>query len=312
MIDHDRLFKELITTFFWEFLELFLPEVLIYMERDTLTFLPQEIFTDVTSGNKREVDLLAQVKFQDQDSCFLIHLENQSSSEAEFTRRMFHYFARLDEKYRLPIYPVVIFSFDEPKRGENNEYLVLFPDREVLKFSFVSIQLNRLNWRDYLRNPSPIAAALMAKMQFSDGERARVKLECLRMIATLKLDPARTQLISGFVDSYLRLNEVEESQFQTELKSLGLVEEEQVMEIVTSWMEKGIERGIQQGIQQGIQSGEKTLVLRQLNRRLGAIPEDLTTEINNLSLEKIESLGEALLDFEKQEDLLNWLEVNRE
>jgi predicted transposase YdaD len=132
------------------------------------------------------------------------------------------------------------------------------------------------------------------------------------MIATLKLDPARTQLISGFVDSYLRLNEVEENQFQTELKSLGLVEEEQVMEIVTSWMEKGIERGIQQGIQQGIQSGEKNLVFRQLNRRLGAIPKNLTAEINNLSLEKIESLAEALLDFEKQEDLLNWLEVNRE
>ena len=308
MIDHDRLFKELITTFFWEFLELFLPEVLTYIERDTLTFLPQEIFTDVTSGNKREVDLLAQVKFQNQDTCFLIHLENQSTSETEFTRRMFHYFARLDEKYRLPIYPVVIFSFDEPKREENNEYLVLFPDREVLKFSFVGIQLNRLNWRDYLRNPSPIAAALMAKMQFSDPERPRVKLECLRMIATLKLDPARTQLISGFVDSYLRLNEVEENQFQTELKSLGLVEEEQVMEIVTSWMEKGIERGIQQGIQ----SGEKNLVLRLLNRRLGVITENLTAEINNLSLEKIESLAEALLDFEKQEDLLNWLEVNRE
>lgn len=89
---------------------------------------------------------------------------------------------------------------------------------------------------------------------------------------------------------------------------MGLVEKEQVMEIVTSWMEKGIERGIQQGIQ----SGEKNLVFRLLNRRLGAIPENLTTEINNLSLEKIESLGEALLDFEKQEDLLNWLEVNRE
>lgn len=36
MIDHARLFKELLTTFFVEFLELFLPEVLAYLERDSI------------------------------------------------------------------------------------------------------------------------------------------------------------------------------------------------------------------------------------------------------------------------------------
>lgn len=39
MIDHDRLFKELITTFFVEFLELFFPPVLTYLEQETLEFL---------------------------------------------------------------------------------------------------------------------------------------------------------------------------------------------------------------------------------------------------------------------------------
>jgi hypothetical protein len=58
-IDHDRLFKELLSTFFWEFLELFLPDVIEYMERDSISFLPEEVFTDVTSGERRKVDLLA-------------------------------------------------------------------------------------------------------------------------------------------------------------------------------------------------------------------------------------------------------------
>lgn len=118
MIDHDRLFKELIQTFFWEFIELFLPEVLDYVNKDSLTFLPEEIFTDVTSGDKRKIDLLAQVKFREQDTYFLIHLENQAYNQKEFERRMFHYFARLDAKYLLPIFPIVIFSYDEPKRPE--------------------------------------------------------------------------------------------------------------------------------------------------------------------------------------------------
>ncbi len=64
MIDHGRLFKELLSTFFWEFVELFLPKVAVYLERDSIFFLNQEVFTDVTSGERREVDLLAQVKFR--------------------------------------------------------------------------------------------------------------------------------------------------------------------------------------------------------------------------------------------------------
>ena len=47
-IDHDRLFKELLSTFFWEFLELFLPKVTEYVERNSIVFLSQEIFVDVT------------------------------------------------------------------------------------------------------------------------------------------------------------------------------------------------------------------------------------------------------------------------
>jgi hypothetical protein len=43
-----------------------------------------------------------------------------------------------------PIYPVVIFSFDEPKRAEPQNYCVTFGDLKVLEFQFVAIQLNRL------------------------------------------------------------------------------------------------------------------------------------------------------------------------
>jgi hypothetical protein len=39
MIDHDRLFKELLSTFFIEFIELFFPNVMTYLEPDSVTFL---------------------------------------------------------------------------------------------------------------------------------------------------------------------------------------------------------------------------------------------------------------------------------
>lgn len=64
MIDHDRLFKELLTTFFVEFLELFLPEVVTYLQCNSLEFLDKEIFTDVTAG-EYEADLVVKARFQE-------------------------------------------------------------------------------------------------------------------------------------------------------------------------------------------------------------------------------------------------------
>ncbi len=316
MIDHDRLFKELIQTFFWEFIELFLPEVLDYVAKDSLIFLPEEIFTDVTSGDKRKIDLLAQVQFREQDTYFLIHLENQAYNQKEFERRMFHYFARLDAKYLLPIFPIVIFSYDEPKRPEKSQYTVNFPNRKILEFNYIAIQLNNLNWRNFLNQPNPVAAALMAKMDFNPEERVRVKLECLRMLVTLQLNPAKIELISGFIDTYLKLNATEEQELDTELKQANLVEEEGIMEIVTSWMEKGIargieqgiERGIEQGIERGIEQGEQKIVKKLIKRRFNNVNFTLENRIDSLSVEQIENLADSIFDFQSLEDLINWLD----
>lgn len=67
MIDHEsalhtlreRLFKELLSTFFVEFLELFLPQVARLIDRDSVGFLPQEYFADLTTGETKVIDLLA-------------------------------------------------------------------------------------------------------------------------------------------------------------------------------------------------------------------------------------------------------------
>jgi len=241
-IDHDRLFKELISTFFIEFIDLFLPQVASDIDRKSIHFLPLEVFNDVTSGEKKEIDLLVKVKYRQQDTYFLIHVEAQSSTKKDFTKRMFKYFARLYEKYDLPVYPVVIFSFDEPKRAEPTNHQVTFPDLNVLDFNFASIQLNRLSWRDYLTQQNPVAAALMVKMNVAVEERPQVKAECLRLLTTLRLDPARMQMISGFVDTYLRLDTKEEQMFQSTIDTMELTQQEEVMEIMTSWEERKSEK----------------------------------------------------------------------
>ena len=59
-----------------------------------------------------------------------------------------------------------------------------------------------------------------------------------------------------------------------------------------------------------IQQGEAKVVLRQLKRRFGQLPPHITETIQKLAVEQLEDLGEALLDFETQADLINWLNQN--
>lgn len=300
MTDHDRLFKELLTTFFLDFLRLFLPDVAAYIEPDSIEFLDKEIFTDVTAGEKYEVDVIARAKFRGQDAFFLLHVEDQSSPQTRFARRMFFYSVHLDQKYDLPVYPIALFSYDAPRRLEPHRYQVAFPNKTVLTFDFDVIQLNRLDWQDYMNRPNPVAAALMAKMHIAPRDRPKVKAECLRLLATLRLDPARMQLISGFVDTYLRLNRQEQQVFQQEIAAIEPPEvREEAMQITTSWKEEGIEEGMMRVMQ------------RQLRHKFGELEPNLNERIEELSLERLGDLTEALLDFQSKEDLTAWLDRAR-
>lgn len=62
----------------------------------------------------------------------------------------------------------------------------------------------------------------------------------------------------------------------------------------------------QEGLQEGLQK-EQRLIIRQLNRRIGEIDSSLIQKVQELPVEKLEELEEALLDFTSVTDLETWL-----
>ncbi len=57
------------------------------------------------------------------------------------------------------------------------------------------------------------------------------------------------------------------------------------------------------------QEGEQQIILRQLTRRVGTLPNAIIAQVNALALEQLEALGDALLDFTTLDDLLHWLQA---
>ncbi len=290
-----------------EFLELFFPQVLDYLDLASLTPVDKEVVKQAKFGDKRTADVLMQARFRGTESFFLVHVENQAKADLRFGRRLLNYFVRLHERYGYPVYPIVVFSYDRPHTAAKGRYTVKFPDSTVLDFRYRVVQLNRLKWQDFLARPNPVAAALMSRMQVGEDERARVKAEAYRMLFGLALDDDKTQFVAAFVDTYLPLEEAEEGEFTRLVAGFAEVEREGVMKIMTSWEKRGLEQGLEQGREEGRLEGERKLILRQLSRRLGTLTAEQQAQITAFNSAGLEELGDNLFDFTTTDDLSNWL-----
>ncbi|MBE9184040.1 Rpn family recombination-promoting nuclease/putative transposase [Microcoleus sp. LEGE 07076] len=72
--------------------------------------------------------------------------------------------------------------------------------------------------------------------------------------------------------------------------------------------EAGIQEGREAGIQAGIKAGQRALILRLLERRVGAVNPDVVSRIGELSVEQLESLVEEVAGFSSLSDLMVWLD----
>jgi predicted transposase YdaD len=318
MIDHDQIFKQLLSAFFFEFIELFFPDLAAYLDRSSISFLDKELYSR-SDDRKVIADLVIKARCKGNDSFFLIHVEHQAQHQVDFSSRFLHYFARLHKQYKLPIYPIVVFSFTRPHRQQPDTFEVSFPDFHVLGFHYRTVQLNRLNWRQYIRHENPVAAALMARMKFAPHERAEVKLQCLRLITTLKLDRDKSGLIVSFIDTYLAMTAMEHRQFEDSLKKLDDTQQEEIMATRTTWRDQAWKEGRAEGQAVGRAEGQAvgraegraeeaiSLISRQLSRRFGPLDGPLQEKIRALPLEKLEQLAEAVLDFATAAELHQWL-----
>jgi hypothetical protein len=300
-VDHDRLFKLLIGTFFKEFMELFFPDNYALIDPESIEEKDTQIFTDIVSGEKHEADLLRSVTMKEQPVKVIVHIEAQSTSkDLNFGKRMYDYFKRFTLTNDEPIFPIVVFSFDTPYRREPDTHKIEVLGKLINQFWFGVVQLNQLDWHNFLNNPNPIASAMMAKMKIAPEDRSKVKLECLKMMFGLDLDDARNELISGFVGTYLKLDQQEEVMVEQEIAKIKASDKKELHLFWTQWHEKGYVEARMQTVLQQLQHKLK----------LEELPEAISENIRQLDSKQLEKLTLDLLDFDDLSQLEGWLQEN--
>lgn len=190
----------------------------------------------------------------------IVHLEAQSYYQLTFPERMFLYSGKLYEKYRRRILPIAIIGHRR-KQEEPSEFGWRFPFLDVMTFRYLKVQFRRRNWREFIELDNPVAAALLSSMDYNKEERVQVKLEFLRMIARMRLDPARMKLLAVFFESYMQLTEAEEQRLMATIERQRLEEEGKLMEWMTSWELKGIKKdgrkAAKRGLRQAFSKGRR-------------------------------------------------------
>lgn len=284
-VKHDQLFKELIGNFFAEFIEVFFPEFYKLIDFESIKPLSEELFTDLIDGENRRVDLVIEARLKGEETLIVIHVEPQSSYQEDFHERMFLYFSLLYQKYRKPILPIAVFSYDY-ERPEKDHFYINLPNFQVLSFNFLMLELKKKNWREYLKSDNPVAAALLSKMGYSEREKVEVKKEFLKMLVRMELDPARTRFIFDFFEQYLKLNEEEEEVLMAEMSQWD--NGHKFTKLPNSYEERGVKKGIEQGIEQGIERGKIKVALEMLKEGLSIELIEKVTHLDQKTIEKLQ------------------------
>ncbi|MCC5636452.1 DUF4351 domain-containing protein [Nostoc sp. CHAB 5844] len=306
--DNDSPWKEILEAYFPQAMQFFFPQTAALINWDRPhEFLDkefQQIAREAEQG-RRYADKLVKVwQIEGQEIWLLIHVEIQAKPEDDFAERMFSYNLRIFDKFSKPAISLAILC-DTDTKWRPHQYSYNYPDTK-LNFEFGTVKLldyqNR--WAELENSDNPFAMVVMAHLKTQEtikklGERKNWKFSLIRKMYARGWQEKDIRNLYRFIDWIMILPKALEAEFWQDFKQF---EQEQSMSYVTTGERIGYERGQKEQAQ--------NLVLRQLQKRVGELPQSECDRIKSLALNQLEALGEALLDFTKLDDLLTWLTAN--
>ncbi len=225
-------------------------------------------------------------------SAIILHTEFQTAPDKNIPFRMADYYLRLQRKFPgRDIYQVVIYL----KSTDSNLVRQTRYQTPVMNHQFRVIRLWEEPVEVFLSTPGLLPYAVLS--------RATDKEEVLsQVVAALELvTDAREQSNLTAATSILAGLELNEEAIRRLMRSPIMRESTMYQSILREGRAEGEAIGLERGLQQ-----ERRLILKMLARKLGSLNPELEARVNNLSIDRLESLGEDLLDFTGTEDLEAW------
>ena len=299
--DQDNAWKELLDHHFREFMEFFFPAIAVEIDWTrapvSLDKELQKISPTHFTG-KRIADKLTRVWRKNGEDLFvLLHGEVQGRAAAQFNERMFTYNYRIKDRYHAPVVSLGVVTGSTRKIQLGRYESELWGCRTTFEFPVVKMG----DWRgreaelESSRNPFAMVVLVHLELPKAKGALARkysIKLDLIRRLLRHGFSANYVRSLLRFIDWVIQLPKGLEQQLDDVIEAES---ENKKMPYITHWERRGIE------------IGKFQLVLQLLKVKFGSLNENLTAQIEQLSVKKLEKLAEALLGFSDVTDLERWL-----
>jgi hypothetical protein len=303
MADHDQIFKQLLQTFFAEFIRLFFAEWADRFDFSKVDFLQGEMFTDVPEGERRTVDVLARLPVrqgiegtrpgQATSWLALVHVEIEAADRvAPLRPRMFDYYCMLRKRYLMPVLPIALYlrvGLDGVGWDIFEEY---FWEQRLVYFRYAYIGLPALDGAEFIGGENILGVALAALMRVPPERRAELKAASLKRVEQSNEDDARKHLLGNIIQTYRLLDEEQQTAFD---RLMSREEYSGVAAMITTWAD--LER------EKGRMDAKRNLVQTLLKKRYSALDPAILSAIESWSGERLEEVLMGLYEGKTLADL---------
>jgi hypothetical protein len=262
-MDHDQRFKELIKTFFAEFLELFFVDWANRLDAGAVEWIDKEVFPDPPEGARRVLDLVGKVPTrvvapgvsagEPESWLALVHIEIEAPDRVRTLRqRMQQSYGHLRSRHGLPVLPIGLYLRVGLDGVGVDVYEEKFWEFELLRFRYLYAGLPALDGLKYVEGDNWLGVALAALMKVPREQAALLGAEALRRIVESPLNEQKKYLLGECVQAYLPLDEDQEREFERLLASEPY---KGARAMNLTWFDRGVLQGMEQGRLQGMEQG---------------------------------------------------------
>ncbi|HLR70964.1 MAG TPA: hypothetical protein VK085_05990 [Pseudogracilibacillus sp.] len=186
--ERSQQIKKITESFFSEFLEGFFPEIWRKTKLNSLIQLPDgELFNE-------ENTIVFQVVLDGSKTIIFVHINTYQYESRQINEEMFHIFSKLYFTYQMPVIPILL----DEKNCSEPSYHVILANHKFISFNYLTVQVDKKKWREYLSQNNVVAAVLLHKMNFSEKEEVQFEIELLRMIRRIHINSTDRRLLYNY------------------------------------------------------------------------------------------------------------------
>ncbi len=264
----------------------------------------RELFPERTnSGGTREVDMLVKTFLKDgKEEWIMLHLEIQGNDSQDFSHRMFQYFYRIYDRYRVNIAALAVFTGSK-EQYRPDHFHKAFQDTEILyKYKVYHVldhtEQQLLELDNYFALIVLAAQKALLQGKIPEQELAAERLSVARaMIESKKYTHEQISKFLYFLKNFLYISDPEINRtFDQQINKLtgkedimGIIE---TIKMITK--EEGIQEGMQKGMQKGMELKSRAFVINLITQL--QLSDEAAAGVAEVPLEYVQQIRKELQD----------------